>query len=45
MKVYCEIYLDKHMEDKYEEVLDGLEKNKWRLEVYLIALSKNVNNH
>ena len=38
MKYYYALYTDKHTKDKLEQI-------KWQFEIYLIALTKNDNNH
>lgn len=45
MKYYYALYTDEHTKDKQEKIIKEIEKNKWQLEVYLIALTKNDNNH
>ena len=45
MKYYYALYTDKHTKDKLEQIKKKIEKNKWQFEIYLIALTKNDNNH
>lgn len=45
MKYYYALYTDKHTKDMLEQIKKKIEKNKWQFEIYLIALTKNDNNH
>ena len=45
MKYYYALYLDEYVKANKEEIIKKLEKDKWQLEKYLIALTKNEANH
>lgn len=45
MKYYYALYMDEHIKEKQEIVLKNIESDKWQLEKYLIALTKNERNH
>ena len=45
MKYYYALYTDEHTKDKQETIKKKIQTDKWQLEVYLIALTKNDNNH
>lgn len=44
MKYYYALYVDEHIND-VNEVIKNIENNKWQLEKYLVALTKNEANH
>lgn len=45
MKYYFALYVDEQIEEKQEEIIKKIEKDKRQLETYLIALTKNESNH
>lgn len=45
MKYYSALYMNDHVKDKKEEIIKNIENDKWQLETYLIALTKNEANH
>lgn len=45
MKYYYALYTDEHTKDKKEQIKQKIEKDKWQLEIYLIALTKSNQNH
>lgn len=45
MKYYYSLYTDEYVKDKKEEIIKNIEHDKWQLDKYLIALTKNESNH
>lgn len=45
MKYYYQLYMDEHIKEQSEKIIKNLENDKWQLEKYLIALTKNEANH
>lgn len=45
MKYYYALYMDEQIKEKQRTVLKNIENDKWQLEKYLIALTKNERNH
>ncbi len=45
MKYYYALYVDESIKDSKEEIVSNVEKDKWQLEKYLIALTRNESNH
>ena len=45
MKCYHKLYLSKDVIEKKDEILRKIEQNQWQLSKYVIALTKNEQNH
>lgn len=45
MKYYYALYMDEHVKENKEKIIKNMEKDKWQLEKYLVALTKNEANH
>lgn len=45
MKYYYALYMDEYVKENQEKIRRNIEKDKWQLEKYLIALTKNEANH
>lgn len=45
MKYYHNLYLDKYTTLKKKEIIRKIEEREWLMEIYVIVLSKNINNH
>ena len=45
MKYYYSLYMDEYVKENKEKIIKNMEKDKWQLEKYLIALTKNEANH
>lgn len=45
MKYYYALYMDEYVKENKEKIIKNMEKDKWQLEKYLIALTKNEANH
>lgn len=45
MKYYYALYMDEAVKENNDEIRKNIEKDKWQLEVYLIALTRNNANH
>lgn len=45
MKYYYALYMDEYTKENQDKIKKNIEKDKWQLEIYLIALTKNDTNH
>ena len=45
MKYYFSLYVDEQIKEKKTKIINKIENDKWQLETYLIALTKNEANH
>lgn len=45
MKCYHDLYLSEDVVSKKDEILNKIEQNQWQVGKYVIALTKNEQNH
>lgn len=45
MKYYYALYMDDYVKKNQRKIRNNIEKDKWQLETYMIALTKNEENH
>jgi len=45
MKYYHALYMSEELIQKKAEIIENIKKDKWQMQMYLIALPKNEKNH
>ena len=45
MKYYYALYMDEYAKEKQADIIKKIENDKWQMNIYLVALTKNEKNH
>lgn len=45
MKYYYALYMDEYAKEKQVDIIKKIENDKWQMNIYLVALTKNEKNH
>lgn len=45
MKYYYALYMDEYAKERQVDIMSKLENDKWQMNIYLVALTKNEKNH